>query len=89
MEAVASGVAIAARLREAGLPAAGAADVVHLVAAGDPPACRQVRLAAERIGEVLASVVSSVLGCRAGIEGARRLAVRHLLSPEGLSRMLS
>jgi predicted NBD/HSP70 family sugar kinase len=133
VEAVASGAAIAATLREAGLPAAHAADVVRLVAAGDPLARRHVRLAAQRIGEVLASLVSfynpdtivlggsiaslhddlladiraavyrralplatrtvaietTVLGRRAGIEGARRLAVQHLLSPEGIGRMLA
>jgi predicted NBD/HSP70 family sugar kinase len=133
VEAVASGAAIAAALREAGLPAEHAADVVRLVAAGDPLARRYVRLAAQRIGEVLASLVSfynpdtivlggsiaslhddlladiraavyrralplatrtvaiepTLLGRRAGIEGARRLAVHHLLSPEGLSHMLA
>jgi predicted NBD/HSP70 family sugar kinase len=133
VEAVASGAAIAAALREAGLPAEHAADVVRLVAAGDPLARRHVRLAAQRIGEVLASLVSfynpdtivlggsiaslhddlladiraavyrralplatrtvaiepTLLGRRAGIEGARRLAVHHLLSPEGLAHMLA
>jgi predicted NBD/HSP70 family sugar kinase len=132
VEAVASGAAIAARLREAGLPARHAGDVVRLVAAGDPVARRQVRLAAQRIGDVLASLVSfynpdaivlggniaslhddlladiraavyrralplatrtvaieaTLLGERAGIEGARRLAVSHLLSPEGIARIL-
>jgi predicted NBD/HSP70 family sugar kinase len=133
IEAVASGAAIAAKLREAGLPAEHAADVVRLVAAGDPVARRQVRLAAQRLGDVLASLVSfynpdtivlggsiaslhddlladiraavyrralplatrtvaietTLLGRRAGIEGARRLAVQHLLSPEGIGQVLS
>lgn len=133
VEAVASGAAIAATLREAGLPAERASDVVRLVAAGDPLARRQVRLAAQRLGDVLASLVSfynpdtivlggsiaglhddlladirgavyrralplatrtvaietTLLGHRAGIEGARRLAVQHLLSPEGIGHMLS
>jgi predicted NBD/HSP70 family sugar kinase len=133
VEAVASGAAIAATLREAGLPAEHAADVVRLVAAGDPLARRQVRLAAQRIGDVLASLVSfynpdtivlggsiaslhddlladiraavyrralplatrtvaietTLLGRRAGIEGARRLAVHHLLSPQGIAHMLA
>jgi predicted NBD/HSP70 family sugar kinase len=132
VEAVASGAAVAARLREAGVPAEHAADVVRLVAEGDPLARRQVRLAAQRLGDVLASLVSfynpdtivlggslaslhddlladiraavygralplatrtvaiesTVLGRRAGIEGARRLAVQHLLSPEGIARFL-
>ena len=133
VEAVASGAAVAATLREAGLPAEHAADVVRLVAAGDPLARRHVRLAAQRLGEVLASLVSfynpdtivlggsmaslhddlladiraavyrralplatrtvaiepTLLGRRAGIEGARRLAVHHLLSPQGLSALLA
>lgn len=133
VEAVASGAAIAASLREAGLPAEHAADVVRMVAAGDPIARRQVRVAAQRLGDVVASLVSfynpdtivlggsiaslhddlladiraavygralplatrtvaietTLLGRRAGIEGARRLAVQHLLSPEGIGHMLA
>jgi predicted NBD/HSP70 family sugar kinase len=133
VEAVASGAAIAATLREAGLPAERVSDVVRLVAAGDPAARRQVRLAAQRLGEVLASLVSfynpdtivlggsiaslhddlladiraavyrrarplatrtvaiepTLLGRRAGMEGARRLAAHHLLSPQGLNQILS
>jgi predicted NBD/HSP70 family sugar kinase len=132
VEAVASGAAVAAKLREAGLAAEHAADVVRLVAEGDPLARRQVRLAAQRLGDVIASLVSfynpdtivlggsiaslhddlladiraavyrralplatrtvaietTLLGRRAGIEGARRLAVSHLLSPEGMGHML-
>lgn len=133
VEAVASGAAVAATLREAGLPVEHVADVVRLVAAGDPRARRQVRLAAQRIGDVLASLVSffnpdtivlggsvaslhddlladiraavyrralplatrtvaietTLLGRRAGIEGARRHAVQHLLSPQGIAHMLA
>ncbi|MEY9849849.1 ROK family protein [Streptacidiphilus sp. MAP5-3] len=132
VEAVASGAAIAATLAKAGLAARGAADVVRLVAAGDPLARHQVRLAGQRLGELLATLVSfhnpdaivlggsmaglgddlladirgavyrralplatrtmsietSLLGPRAGVEGARRLAVDHLLSPQGLAAML-
>jgi predicted NBD/HSP70 family sugar kinase len=133
VEAVASGAAVAATLREAGLPVEHVADVVRLVQAGDPTARRQVRLAAQRIGDVLASLVSfwnpdtialggsiaslhddlladiraavyrralplatrtvaiesTILGRRAGIEGARRRAVQHLLSPEGIGEFLA
>ncbi|MBY8878775.1 ROK family protein [Actinacidiphila acidipaludis] len=133
VEAVASGAAVTATLREAGLPVEHVADVVRLVQAGDPTARRQVRLAAQRIGDVLASLVSfwnpdaivlggsiaslhddlladiraavyrralplatrtvaieaTILGRRAGIEGARRRAVQHLLSPEGIARILA
>ncbi|GAA2060810.1 ROK family protein [Catenulispora yoronensis] len=58
VEAVASGSAIAAALRAQGIEAGGAADVVRLVSEGQPAARRQVRLAGQRIGEVLASLVS-------------------------------
>jgi predicted NBD/HSP70 family sugar kinase/biotin operon repressor len=132
VEAVASGAAIAATLRERGLDATNAQDVVRLVAEGNALARRHVRLAGRRIGEVLASIVSfynpdtiviggsiaqlhddlladirgavyhralplatreltiesSTLGGRAGIEGARRLATRHLLSPAGIDQLM-
>lgn len=58
VEAVASGSAIAAALRAEGLDAQRAKDVVRLVSEGHPVARRQVRLAGQRIGEVLASLVS-------------------------------
>ncbi|GAA1688799.1 ROK family protein [Fodinicola feengrottensis] len=58
LEAVASGAAIAGTLRAAGLTASGAEDVVRLVTEGNPLARRQVRLAGQRIGEALASIVS-------------------------------
>lgn len=58
VEAVASGAAIAAALRAAGIDAQGASDVARLVAEGNPIARREVRLAGRRIGEVLASLVS-------------------------------
>ncbi|HWG23037.1 ROK family protein [Actinospica sp.] len=58
VEAVASGSAMAAALRAEGLDARRARDVVRLVSEGHPVARRQVRLAGQRIGEVLASLVS-------------------------------
>lgn len=58
VEAVASGAAIAAALRAEGLAAHGVRDVVRLVSEGHPLARRQVRLAGQRIGEVLATLVS-------------------------------
>ncbi|WP_163509934.1 ROK family transcriptional regulator [Fodinicola acaciae] len=132
VEAVASGSAIAALLRKSGLEATGGQDVVRLVSEGNATARRQVRLAGQRIGEVLASLVSfynpttivvggsiaqlhedlladirgvvyaralplatralsietSTLGERAGIEGARLLATRHLLSPSGIDQLM-
>jgi predicted NBD/HSP70 family sugar kinase len=58
LEAVASGPAIAARLREAGIEATTSADVVALVQAGNLTAGQQVRQAGRDIGEVLAASVS-------------------------------
>ncbi|UNX55320.1 ROK family transcriptional regulator [Georgenia sp. TF02-10] len=58
LEAVASGPAIAARLRELGLPATGSADVVDLVRRGDVEAGLAVRQAGREIGDVLAACVS-------------------------------
>jgi predicted NBD/HSP70 family sugar kinase len=133
VEAVASGGAIVATLREAGLAVADTRDVVRLVCEGNASARRQVRLAGQRIGEVLAAVVSfhnpdvivlggslaelhedlladirgvvyrralplatrtlsietSALGDRAGAQGACRLALTHLLSPAGLTVLLT
>ncbi|MFE9654379.1 ROK family protein [Micromonospora sp. NPDC006431] len=58
LEAVASGPAIAAKLRAAGLDATNNADVVALVQAGSPIAGQAVRQAGRDIGEVLAAGVS-------------------------------
>ncbi|XVV07255.1 ROK family protein [Actinosynnema sp. CA-248983] len=58
LEAVASGPAMAARLREQGVDAATTADVVRLVRAGSLEAGQVVRQAGRDIGEVLAACVS-------------------------------
>ncbi|HEX7135656.1 MAG TPA: ROK family transcriptional regulator [Iamia sp.] len=61
LEAIASGAAVATRLRAAGLDGlapAGSGDVVDLVRAGSVPALQEVRQAGRVIGEVLASAVS-------------------------------
>jgi len=58
VEAVASGSAIAKELRAAGVEANSSADVVRLGIEGNALARRQVRLAGQCVGEVLASVVS-------------------------------
>ena len=132
IEAVASGGALVAALREAGCEVHTTRDVVRLSSEGNALARRQVRLAGQRLGEVLATAVSfhnpdliviggslaelhedllaeirgvvyrralplatrslaietSLLAGRAGVEGASRLALRHLLSPTGLARLL-
>jgi predicted NBD/HSP70 family sugar kinase len=58
LEAVASGSAIARQLAAEGLDVRYARDVVRLGQAGDPRVVRHVRVAGERIGEVLASMVN-------------------------------
>jgi predicted NBD/HSP70 family sugar kinase len=54
----ASGGAIARQLTEAGTPAASTADVVRLLAAGDPLAIDLVRRAGHLLGDVLATSVA-------------------------------
>ncbi|GLW07145.1 sugar kinase [Microtetraspora sp. NBRC 13810] len=58
LEAVAGGRALAARLREGGVEAAGGRDVVRLVRAGNTWATRLVRQSGRDIGLVLASMVN-------------------------------
>ena len=58
LEAVASGAAVAGRLRASGIPASSSLEVVALVRAGSVPATQLVREAGRTIGEVLASAVS-------------------------------
>jgi predicted NBD/HSP70 family sugar kinase len=58
LEAVASGSAVARRLRAEGLTAWTARDVVELAQGGDARAVRGVRVAGQQIGVVLASLVN-------------------------------
>ncbi|MFB9711346.1 ROK family protein [Streptosporangium sandarakinum] len=58
LEAVASGAAVAARLREAGVEATGGRDIVRLVRSGNTQAVQLIRQAGREIGEVLASIVN-------------------------------
>lgn len=58
IEAVASGSALVRELAAAGLDASSTQDVVSLTLRGDPLATRSVRLAATRIGEVVAALVN-------------------------------
>jgi predicted NBD/HSP70 family sugar kinase len=58
LEAIASAAAVAERLRAQGIEAAGSADVVGLVRAGNVPAANAVRQAGREIGAVLAACVS-------------------------------
>ncbi|MFF3669645.1 ROK family transcriptional regulator [Microtetraspora malaysiensis] len=58
LEAVASGAAMAARLREAGVDAAGSRDVVRLIRGGSAQAAQVIRQAGRDIGGVLAAIVN-------------------------------
>lgn len=58
LEAVASGAAIAARLRERGFEVPGQAAVMDLVASAEPEAVQAVRQAGRQVGSVLASCVN-------------------------------
>jgi predicted NBD/HSP70 family sugar kinase len=57
LEALASGLGIAATLREAGVPAASGRDVIELVRSGNIQATRAVREAGRHIGRALADVI--------------------------------
>ncbi|MHB1929799.1 MAG: ROK family transcriptional regulator [Acidimicrobiales bacterium] len=70
LESVASGSALARALNREGLDTVTARDVVDAVIAGDPRALRAVRVAGERIGEVLASLVNFYNPSRVVIGGA-------------------
>ncbi|MFJ1958231.1 ROK family protein [Streptomyces microflavus] len=58
LEAIAGGAALAARLRESGLEAAGSLDIVQLVMEGNQEAVRMVREAGRAVGEVLSGLVN-------------------------------
>ncbi|GAA3445431.1 sugar kinase [Planomonospora venezuelensis] len=58
LEAVAGGAAMAARLRAAGVEAAGSRDVVRLVRAGNTQAVQLIRQTGRELGDVLASIVN-------------------------------
>jgi predicted NBD/HSP70 family sugar kinase len=80
LEAVASGAALAAALTGAGVPAAGARDVVELSRNGSVPALRALRQAGRDIGEVLAASVNMFNPSVIVIGGALALAGDHLLA---------
>ena len=80
LEAVASGAAVARQLAAEGLDVSYARDVVRLCQAGDARAVRQVRLAGQRIGEVLASLVSFYNPSRIIVGGALAMLRDDLLA---------
>jgi predicted NBD/HSP70 family sugar kinase len=80
LEAVASGAAVAARLRALGIEATSGADVVRLSRAGNVPATQLLREAGRDIGAVLASVVSLLNPSVIVLGGALSQAGEHLLA---------
>ncbi|WP_163008567.1 ROK family protein, partial [Streptomyces sp. S5] len=82
---------LAARLTEAGVPAASGSDVRDLLAAGHPEASRLAREAGRHVGEVLATVVTllnpGVLMIAGDLAGTAFLTgVRELLYERALPR---
>lgn len=80
LEAIASGTAIAATLRAKGIEAAGSADVVRLVRAGNADAIAATRQAGREVGEVLATVVNLLNPSIIVIGGGISRAGEHLLA---------
>ena len=80
LEAIASGAAVAAALREAGLAASDGGDVVRLTRAGDVQAIQAVRQAGRDLGEVLAMLVNLVNPSVVVIGGSLALAGEHLIA---------
>ena len=80
LEAVAAGPAIAARLRERGVPAGSTADVVDLVRGGNVIALQEVRQAGRDIGAVLATCVNLLNPSVIVIGGPLAEAGEHLLA---------
>lgn len=80
LEALASGPAVAAALREEAIQAATARDVVALVAEGDLRAIQAVRQAGRDLGEVLAASISFLNPSVISIGGQMAAAGEHLLA---------
>ena len=80
LEAIASGVAVATALREAGLDAADGGDVVRLCRGGDVTAIQAVRQAGRDLGEVLAMLVNLVNPSVVVVGGSLALAGEHLIA---------
>lgn len=80
LEAMASGPAIAAALRAAGLEAQTGQDVVELVKAGDLQAIQAVRQAGRDLGEVLTACVSLINPSVIVIGGSMAQVGEHLIA---------
>lgn len=80
LEALASGTAIAAALREQGIDAESSSDVVALVRAGNAAAIEATRQAGRDVGEVLATVVNLLNPSIIVLGGSIARAGEHLLA---------
>jgi predicted NBD/HSP70 family sugar kinase len=80
LEAIASGPAVAGRLRASGADVVGSQDVVDLVRAGDLAAVQAVREAGRDIGEVVATLVNLINPSVVVIGGRLAAAGEHLLA---------
>lgn len=86
LEAMASGPAIARQLRAQGVEARSSADVIALVAEGNPEAVAAVRQAGRDIGEVLTTCVSLINPSVIVIGGSMAEAGQHLI--EGIEEVI-
>jgi predicted NBD/HSP70 family sugar kinase len=80
LEALASGEALAAALREQGLEAANSRDILTLIDQGNLNAVQAMRQAGRDIGEVLATCVNLINPSVIAIGGSLALAGEHLLA---------
>ena len=80
LEAIAGGPAVAASLRQEGLPTTNGADVVDLVRAGDINAIAAVRQAGRDIGEMLSMCVSLINPALIVVGGSMAQSGEHLLA---------
>ncbi|WP_104167181.1 ROK family transcriptional regulator [Arthrobacter sp. SX1312] len=80
LEAVASGPAVAAKLRTRGLDASNGEDVVRLVESGNRDAIHAVRQAGRDVGEVLSACISLVNPSVIVIGGSMALTGEHFIA---------
>jgi predicted NBD/HSP70 family sugar kinase len=80
LEAVASGPAVASKLRALGLEASSSEDVVRLVGAGSTEAVHAVRQAGRDVGEVLSACISLINPAVIVIGGSMALTGEHFIA---------
>ena len=80
LEAIASGPAVARKLRDLGLDATGSEDVVRLVGSGNKDALKAVRQAGRDVGEVVSACVSLINPAVIVIGGSMALTGEHFMA---------